>query len=492
MADTPTSTAGLAAIAKLADGVWLGGTSVPSQRHLDVTDPATDAVVGRVALADADHVRRAADIAAATQTSWAATTPRVRSEILRRAYELLVERADEIAAIITTEMGKPFVEARGETLSAADYFRWASEDAARIAGVILDSPAGGAEVQVRRRAVGPCYLITPWNFPLSMGARKIAPAIAAGCTAIIKPSELTPFSMLALAELLAEAGLPDGVLSVVVSEQPTAVTDVLLSDPRIRKLSFTGSTRVGRLLLAQASANVLRTSMELGGNAPVIITDGVDLDEVIGQVTLAKLRNAGQTCVTPNRFYVHDSIADDFATAMAERFAAVRLGHGADGGIEVGPMINRSQRDRVHALVTDAIDRGASVVQGATPHDGPGSFYVPTVLADVDATSTVVTEEIFGPVLAVQRYRDLDDTIALANSTEVGLAGYVFDADLDRALHIAERLEVGMVGLNTGVVSDVATPFGGVKASGLGREGGLSGIDEYLEERAIRIQRRFR
>lgn len=491
MSEHPSSTVGIAAIESLAAGVWLGGASVPAAQRIEVVDPATDEVVGTAALAEVSHVRRAADLAAAAQPSWAVTAPRQRSEILRRAYELLVERADTFAAIITAEMGKPLHEARGETLSAADYFRWASEDAARLAGHLLDSPAGGAEVQVRRRAVGPCYLITPWNFPLSMGARKIAPAIAAGCTAIVKPSELTPFSMLALAELLAEAGVPEGVLSVLVADRPETVTEVLVADPRIRKLSFTGSTRVGRLLLAQAATNVMRTSMELGGNAPVIVTDDVDLDEVVGHVCAAKLRNAGQTCVTPNRFYVHASVADEFVAAVSERFSTLSLGHGATPGTDCGPMVNRTQRDRVAAMVGAAVDDGAALVCGGGAVDGPGSFHAPTVLAEVSADSGVVREEIFGPVLAVQRYRDLDETIAAANSVEVGLAGYVFDRDLDRGLAIAERLEVGMVGLNTGVVSDVATPFGGVKASGLGREGGLSGIDEYLEERAIRLQRRY-
>ncbi|NLA34751.1 MAG: NAD-dependent succinate-semialdehyde dehydrogenase [Actinobacteria bacterium] len=490
MSEHPSSTAGVAAIEQLASGVWLGGESASSEHRIDVVDPATDAVVGSAALVGPDHVRRAADLAAAAQPSWAATPPRQRAEILRRAHELLVARADTFAAIITAEMGKPLHEARGETMSAADYFRWASEDAARIAGHLLDSPAGGAEVQVRRRAVGPCYLITPWNFPLSMGARKIAPALAAGCTAMVKPSELTPFSMLALAELLAEAGVPEGVLSVLVADRPEVVTEVLVADPRIRKLSFTGSTRVGRLLLVQAATNVMRTSMELGGNAPVIVAEGVDLDEVVAHVATAKLRNAGQTCVTPNRFYVHASVADDFVAAVAERFAGVSLGHGATAGTDCGPMINRTQRDRVASMVAAAIDDGAALVSGGVTPEGPGSFHAPTVLADVSPDSRIVREEIFGPVLAVQRFSDLDAAIAEANAVDVGLAGYVFDRDLERGLAIAERLEVGMVGLNTGVVSDVATPFGGVKASGLGREGGLSGIDEYLEERAVRIPRR--
>lgn len=487
MSDVDTAPPAARLIAGLPSGVWLGGRVVSSSEFIDVYNPATDEIVGSAGLASGVHAREAVEIAAATQPTWAATSPRERSELLRRVHDLLVERADDFAQIITAEMGKPLAEARGEALVAADYFRWASEDAARIAGTILESPAGGAEVQVRRRAVGPCYLITPWNFPLNMGARKIAPAIAAGCTVVIKPSELTPFSMLALAVLLAEAGLPEGVLSVLVSDRPEVVTEVLLTDPRIRKLSFTGSTRVGRLLLRLAADNVLRTSMELGGNAPLFVLEGTDLDRAVDQIVAAKLRNAGQTCVTPNRFFIHDSIAEEFIDTVVERFATIRSGNGADEGVQLGPVINHTQRDRIHSMVLDAVGDGARLVSGGVVPETPGSFYPLTVVDGVSTESALAADEIFGPVLAVQRFSDLDAAIDTANHVDVGLAGYVFGPDQGRSLAVAKRLEVGMVGVETGVVSDVATPFGGVKASGLGREGGLSGIDEYLEQRAVRI-----
>jgi succinate-semialdehyde dehydrogenase/glutarate-semialdehyde dehydrogenase len=393
----------------------------------------------------------------------------------------VVSRTDELALLMTSEMGKPLAEARGEVAYAAEFLRWFSEEAVRIEGGYGVLPDGRNRMLLTRRPVGPCLLITPWNFPLAMGARKIAPAIAAGCTMVLKPAPQTPLSSLALAKILQEAGLPDGVLNVVTTAKAGEVVEPMLRGGRIRKLSFTGSTQVGQLLLAQAADNVVRTSMELGGNAPFIVFDDADLDVAVAGAMTAKMRNMGEACTAANRFFVHRTVADEFAHRLADRMAALVVGPGTTPGVDVGPLIDDAGRAKVAELVADAVQRGAKVLVGGTTPDGPGHFYPPTVLTGVDPASRLMENEIFGPVAAILTFDDEDEVVRRANDTPWGLVGYVFTEGLDRALRVSEQLEVGMVGLNTGLVSNPAAPFGGVKQSGLGREGGRVGIEEFLE-----------
>jgi succinate-semialdehyde dehydrogenase/glutarate-semialdehyde dehydrogenase len=462
----------------LIGGAWrdaADGSTMP------VTDPATGDVICDVADAGPTDALLAVDAAAATQAEWARTAPRARSEILRRAYEIVVSRTDELALLMTSEMGKPLAEARGEVAYAAEFLRWFSEEAVRIEGGYGVLPDGRNRMLLTRRPVGPCLLITPWNFPLAMGARKIAPAIAAGCTMVLKPAPQTPLSSLALAKILQEAGLPDGVLNVVTTSKAAEVVEPMLRGGRIRKLSFTGSTQVGQLLLAQAADNVVRTSMELGGNAPFIVFDDADLDVAVAGAMTAKMRNMGEACTAANRFFVHRTVADEFAHRLADRMAALVVGPGTTPGVDVGPLIDDAGRAKVAELVADAVQRGAKVLVGGTTPDGPGHFYPPTVLTGVDPASRLMENEIFGPVAAILTFDDEDEVVRRANDTPWGLVGYVFTEGLDRALRVSEQLEVGMVGLNTGLVSNPAAPFGGVKQSGLGREGGRVGIEEFLE-----------
>ncbi|GHH65574.1 NAD-dependent succinate-semialdehyde dehydrogenase [Promicromonospora soli] len=469
--------------------LFLGGRWVPAANkdRMPVVNPATEEVLTEVADAGARDALAALEAAERAQESWARTSARTRSEILYRAFELTVERTEQLALLMTLEMGKPLADARGEVAYAAEFFRWFAEEAVRIDGGYSHRPDGAARNLQVRQPVGPSLLIIPWNFPLAMGARKLGPAIAAGCVSILKPAPQTPLCSLALAEILAEAGLPDGVLSVVTTSRAADVVTPMLESGVIRKLSFTGSTEVGKLLLAQASRNVLRTSMELGGNAPFLVLEDADLDRAVDAAFQAKMRNMGEACTAANRFFVHATVAEQFAGRLAERMGALTVGDGTRDGVDVGPLIDEPSREKVRVLIDDAVDRGASVLVGGGRPDGPGYFVEPTVLTGTDPRSALTSTEIFGPVAAIQTFTSLDDAIRRANDTEWGLVGYVATQDLDNALNVAERLEVGMVGINSGVVSTPSAPFGGVKQSGLGREGGRIGIDEFLETKYISI-----
>ena len=464
------------------DGRWIDASDSTT---MVVDNPATGRALTAVADASPQDGRRALDAAVRAQRGWAKTAPRERSKILRRAFDLVLAREDDLALLMTLEMGKPIAEARGEVRYAAEFLRWFSEEAVRIDGGFATTPDGAKRAMVVRAPVGSCLLITPWNFPLAMGARKIGPAIAAGCTMVLKPAPQTPLSSLALCAILVEAGLPQGVLNVVTTSRAGEVVEPLLRSGEVRKLSFTGSTNVGKILLAQCASAVVRTSMELGGNAPFIVFDDADLDLALDGAMQAKMRNMGEACTGANRFYVHEQVAVEFSQRLAQRMGALRLGEGWIDGTQVGPLIDSASRDKVDRLVRDATTRGATVVTGGQAPSGDGYFYAPTVLTGVDPRSDMCSTEIFGPVAAIQTFTDNDDVAALANDTPWGLVGYVFTRDLDRAFNVSEDLEVGMVGLNAGIVSDPATPFGGVKESGLGREGGRIGIDEFLEYKLI-------
>lgn len=473
-------------------GLYIDGAWGPAENGLtlDVENPATGEVIAKVADASANDAKRAIEVAGRTQKEWAATAPRDRGEILRRAFELLMERQSEIAAVMTAEMGKSFKEAKGETVYGAEFFRWFAEEAVRINGNYQVSTDGKNRIMVSREPVGPCILITPWNFPLAMGTRKIGPAIAAGCTMVFKPAKLTPLTSLMLAQALEDAGLPAGVLNVVTSKSASRVVTPWMESGIARKVSFTGSTPVGVGLLEQAAANVMKSSMELGGNAPFIVCEDADLDAAIEGAMQAKLRNIGEACTAANRFYVHESVAGEFAQKFADRMKELKVGNGLDDSTDLGPLVENAARDKVHSLVTDAVDKGAQVVTGGKQVDGPGYFYEPTVLANVSDDAEIAVEEIFGPVAPVFTFTSDDEAIARANATDFGLVGYIFTESLSRGLKLTEELEVGMIGLNTGLVSNPAAPFGGVKHSGLGREGSNLGIEEYLEVKYIATPRK--
>ncbi|MEX1141001.1 MAG: NAD-dependent succinate-semialdehyde dehydrogenase [Thermoleophilaceae bacterium] len=468
----------------LIGGEWRDGDGGAT---LAVDDPATGEILCEVADASAADAAAALDAAAAAQERWAAHPPRARGEILQRAFERVTERRDELALLMTLEMGKPLAESRGEVAYAAEFLRWFAEEAVRIEGRYATAPDGASRLLVTKAPVGPCLLITPWNFPLAMGTRKIGPAIAAGCTMVVKPAQQTPLSMLALAEILVDCGVPDGVLNVLVSSSASRVMDPLIADPRARKLSFTGSTEVGRRLVESSAPGLLRVSMELGGNAPFVVFEDADLDAAVDGALLAKMRNGGEACTAANRFHVHESVAAAFGDRLAERIGALRVGRGTEPGVDVGPLIDADQRDKVAELVADARDRGAVATVGGHAVDGPGSFYAPTLLTEVPDDARLLDEEIFGPVAPVIPFADEDAAIAAANATEYGLVAYVYTRDLDRGLRVVDRLDTGMVGLNRGLVSNPAAPFGGVKASGFGREGGREGIEEYLEAKYVAI-----
>src|SRR3954451_16681452 len=465
-------------------GKWLGATGGAGLR---VEEPSTGQSLCEVADATADHAAAALASAVAAQESWAGTPPRERGEILRRTFQLMNERVDDLALLLTLEMGKPLAEAKGEVTYAAEFFRWFSEEAVRIDGRWSVNPAGAGRLLTMKHPVGPCLLITPWNFPIAMGTRKIGPAIAAGCTMVVKPAQQTPLSMLMLASLLAEAGLPDGVLNVVTASSASTVTKPLFDDHRLRKVSFTGSTPVGKKLMEQASQHLLRMSMELGGNAPYLVFADADLDHAVEQAVLAKMRNGGESCVAANRFHVHESVADEFAARLAERLAGMKVGRGTDDGVEVGPLIDDNQRTKVEELVDDAVGKGAKVLAGGERVGDRGYFYAPTVLAGIADDATLLREEIFGPVAPVKTFSSDEEALHAANDSEYGLVAYVFTRDLKRAIRVSEGLDVGMVGLNRGLVSNPAAPFGGVKESGFGREGGAEGIEEYVYTKYVAV-----
>jgi succinate-semialdehyde dehydrogenase / glutarate-semialdehyde dehydrogenase len=476
-------------VADVPKGLWIGGEwrDAAGGATLEVEDPATGEAICEVADASVEDARSALDAACAAQAEWAAHPPRQRGEILRRAYEALIARADDLALLMTLEMGKPVAESKGEIAYAADFLRWFSEEAVRIDGRFAVSPDGNSRLLTMKQPVGPCLMITPWNFPMAMGTRKIGPAVAAGCTMVVKPAKQTPLSMLALAEVLAEAGLPEGVLNVITSSSSGSVMKPLIEDPRLRKLSFTGSTEVGKMLMEQASGQLLRLSMELGGNAPFLVFADADIDAAVDGAMIAKMRNGGEACTSANRFHVAGSVQDEFATKLGERMGNLRVGRGTDAGVDVGPLIDDTQRSKVAELVEDARSRGASVVVGGSARDGRGYFFEPTVLAGIGDGARVLEEEIFGPVAPIAAFDDEEQAIAAANATEFGLVAYVYTRDVKRALRVIEGLETGMVGLNQGLVSNAAAPFGGVKQSGFGREGGREGIEEYLSTKYVAI-----
>ncbi|MFA6574319.1 MAG: NAD-dependent succinate-semialdehyde dehydrogenase [Nocardioides sp.] len=463
--------------------LFIGGTwrEADSGARIEVFDPADGSVLTDVADASPDEAVEALDAAVAAQADWARTPPRERSEILRRAFELLTERADDVAHLMSLEMGKPVAEAKGEVAYGAEFFRWYAEEAVRIHGRWMQAPAGGSRLLTIKKPVGPCLFITPWNFPLAMGTRKIGPAIAAGCTMVVKPASQTPLTMLALASFLEEVGLPPGVLNVVTTSSTAELSSTLQADDRLRKVSFTGSTGVGRKLVAQSADGLQRLSMELGGNAPFVVFEDADLDAAVDGAMVAKMRNMGEACTSANRFLVHSSVAADFAERLGARMGALTLGRGQDEGVDVGPLIDEKALETVSQLVTDAVHDGARVVTGGSAQDGPGFFYRPTVLVDVPVDSAINVEEIFGPVAPITTFETDDEAIERANATEYGLASYVYTRDLARTIRLAEALEFGMIGVNTGLVSNPAAPFGGMKSSGFGREGGFEGIEEYLE-----------
>ncbi len=448
---------------------------------IDVIDPATGKVLAQVANATPQDGQDALTAAHNAQADWAKTSPRSRAEILRKAFDKVTEMADEFAILMALEMGKPVAEARGEVAYGSEFLRWFSEETTHQAGRFATAPDGKMRIMVQKRPVGPSLFITPWNFPLAMATRKIAPAIAAGCTMIIKPAALTPMTTLLFAKVLEDVGLPKGVLNVIQTQSAGAVTGPLIKDSRLRKLSFTGSTGIGRRLIADSADQVLRVSMELGGNAPIVIFEDADMEKALAGTMLAKLRNMGEACTAANRVIVHESIAEEFSTKLAAKMAALKVARGTEDGANIGPMIDSKSRDSIHELVQDAVDKGAKVLTGGSVPAGEGYFYPPTVLASVPKNARILKEEVFGPVAPVITFKTEAEAIALANDTEFGLVAYAFTKDLNRGLRLAESLEVGMFGLNTGIVSNPAAPFGGMKASGLGREGGKEGIEEYLE-----------
>lgn len=471
-----------ATLPSVPDQLYINGEWVAASdgATFDVNDPATGKVIASIANATVDDAARAMQAAADAQDEWAATAPRVRGELLRAAFDTVIKRRDEFALLMTREMGKPLAEAQGEVTYGAEFLRWFSEEAVRIAGRYGLNPEGTGRMVVSHRPVGPSYLITPWNFPLAMATRKIGPAIAAGCTSIIKPAALTPLTTLMFVKVLEEVGVPKGVVNVLTTTRTGDVSDLIINDDRLRKLSFTGSTGVGQKLIAASANRVLRTSMELGGNAPFVVFEDADLDKAVEGAMLAKFRNIGQACTAANRFIVHQDVADEFAKRVTERVAAMKVGPGTEDGVNIGPLVDDKAVASTDELVKDAVAKGGTVTTGGEAIEGDGSFYRPTVISGVKSDARLMREEIFGPVLAITTFSTEDEAVAIANNTEYGLVSYVFTSDLARGHRMIDRLETGMMGLNTGLVSNAAGPFGGVKMSGLGREGGFEGIHEYL------------
>ncbi len=469
-------------LASIPTGLYIGGEwrDAEGGKTFDVTDPSTGATIATIADASAADGIAALDAAVAAQEEWANTPPRTRSNILRTAFDLLQERKQDIALLMTLEMGKPLAESAGEIAYGGEFLRWFSEEAVRITGRYGLNPEGTGHMIVSQLPVGPCYFITPWNFPLAMATRKIAPALAAGCTVVVKPAALTPLTTIAFVNILEEAGLPKGVVNVVQTTSSGAVSEPIIADPRLRKLSFTGSTGVGKKLIAQAAEGVLRTSMELGGNAPFVVFDDADLDKAVDGAIAAKFRNIGQACTAANRFIVHSSVAEEFARRVTERVKGLAIGRGTEDGVVIGPLIDENAVNKAEELVGDAVSKGATVTTGGNAIEGDGTFFEPTVVTGVTRDAQILREEIFGPVLAIATFDTEEEAVRLANDTEYGLVSYVFTENLGRGHRMIDRLETGMMGLNVGVISNAAAPFGGVKQSGVGREGGFEGIHEYL------------
>jgi len=482
-ADLATITGIDAPTGLLIGGKWSSGRA----GTLPVINPATEEPVIEVADASPEDALDAVAAAADALPGWAARPPRERAECLRRAYELMIARSEQLARLMVVENGKALRDARGEIVYAAEFFRWYAEEAVRIDGSLSVAPSGANRIMVARQPVGVSYLITPWNFPAAMATRKIGPALAAGCTVLLKPAKETPLTALAVAGLLAEAGVPEGVVNVLPTAKPGPMTEAVLADPRVRKLSFTGSTEVGRMLLKQAADYVMNCSMELGGNAPFLVLEDADIDAAVSGAVLAKMRNGGEACTAANRFYVHEKVAGEFSARLAGKLAALTVGPGLDDGVDLGPLVNADTRDKVASLVESATSAGAAVLTGGHAPDRVGYYYEPTVLDNVPSGAGILSEEIFGPVAPIVRFTDEAEAIALANNTEYGLVSYVYSGELRRALRVAEGLEAGMVGINRGVVSDPAAPFGGVKQSGLGREGAHEGLLEYTETKYIAV-----
>ena len=464
------------------NGRWTAGAA---KDRFDILNPATEAVIASVASAEIADADAALDAAEAAMKDWSARTPRQRAEVLRRAFELFTARLPEFAHLITLENGKARADAMGEAAYAAEFFRWFAEEDVRADGLITHAPASGARIIVQHKPAGLAVLVTPWNYPAAMGTRKIAPALAAGCAVIIKPASETPLTMLALMPLLEEAGVPPGLVNVLPSKRSGALVDHMLHDPRVRVVSFTGSTGVGRKLLHAAADQVVKPAMELGGNAPLIVFEDADIDVAVEGTMVAKMRNQGEACTAANRIYVHAAVAAEFTRRLSDAMGKLKVGDGADPSVDVGPLVNAETRDKVAAFVADAVAKGARVEIGGQTPNGKGFFYPPTVLSNVPETADCVAEEIFGPVAAIQTFTDEADVIARANATPYGLAAYVFTANMQRGMRVCERLEYGMVGLNRGLISDPAAPFGGVKQSGLGREGGHEGMFEFVETQYI-------
>ena len=477
-------------LAKVPTGLLINGEwrDAASGETFEVENPATGETLATLASAGSDDAMAALDAACAVKDEWARTSPRERSNILRRAFDLVTERKDEFAALMTLEMGKPLAEAYGEVTYGAEYLRWFSEEAVRDYGATLPAPEGTIQIVTRRKPVGPCLLITPWNFPLAMATRKVGPAVAAGCTMVLKPAKLTPLTSQYFAQTMIEAGLPAGVLNVVSGKSASAISEPLMADSRLRKVSFTGSTPVGKTLLKAAADNVLRTSMELGGNAPFIVFEDADLDQAVEGAMGAKMRNIGEACTAANRFIVHESVADEFAKKFAAKIGELKLGNGLDEGVTCGPLIEKKALDNVTSLVDDAVEKGATALIGGKPGEGEGYFYSPTVLTNVSRDARVAQEEIFGPVAPILTFSTEAEAIEIANDTEFGLASYVYTETSDHMWRLADGLEFGLMGYNAGVISNAAAPFGGVKQSGMGREGGAEGIEEYTSLQYIGVR----
>jgi succinate-semialdehyde dehydrogenase / glutarate-semialdehyde dehydrogenase len=476
-------------LAHVPTDLWIGGKwrKASDNQRFDVVDPATEEKITSVASASVEDAKAAVDAAADAFDGWAARKPRERAEILRKSYELIIRDADRLAKLITIENGKALSDSKGEVLYSAEFFRWYAEEAVRNIGDVSRAPSSGARIFVHHKPAGVAVLVTPWNFPAAMATRKIGPALAAGCPVVLKPASETPLTMLALMPLLEEAGVPAGVVNVIPSRRSGAVVSAMLHDPRVRVVSFTGSTEVGRKLLHEAADNVVKPAMELGGNAPFIVFEDADIDAAIEGAMIAKMRNMGEACTAANRFYVHEQVHDAFARKLTERMASLKMGNGLDDGVALGPLVNAEGRDKVKELVEDAVKKGARVLTGGATPDGKGYFYPATVLDDVPDDAAMLNEEIFGPVASIQTFRSEDEVVKRANDTEYGLVAYLYTADLSRGLRVSERLDFGMVGLNRGLVSDPAAPFGGVKQSGLGREGAHEGLMEFLETQYVSL-----